>query len=267
MNIRKSALIFFSVLYAVLWIGGIASYAFGLSGDLSRNVAASLFLWCAAAISFFGVSSTAMGVRLIAVSVAALLFEIAGVSTGIVFGSYRYESGFGFAFFGVPLVISAAWLILLSYVRHIVIHTTARTSAAILLAAAWMVTIDLVIDPVSVGPVGFWTWTSGGFYYGVPFWNFFGWFAVSLLLFPFLMNDRTPNDNAHIAGFSVLLFFMLLAVLSSLLLPAIIGGILLAGDIVLRRQDWSRYAKMVNTMVRRETGASDTPEHPEQSMK
>ena len=45
-----------------------------------------------------------------------------------------------------------------------------------------MTTFDLVLDPGATA-LGFWIWENGGWYYNVPWMNFFGWMVTSLLAF------------------------------------------------------------------------------------
>ena len=38
-----------------------------------------------------------------------------------------------------------------------------------------MVALDLLIDPLASGPLGYWIWEAKGWFCGVPLVNFFGW--------------------------------------------------------------------------------------------
>ncbi|WP_259457910.1 carotenoid biosynthesis protein [Salipaludibacillus neizhouensis] len=43
-------------------------------------------------------------------------------------------------------------------------------------------TLDLIIDPVAYAVKRYWVWNEGGFYYDIPFSNFYGWFILSFIL-------------------------------------------------------------------------------------
>lgn len=46
--------------------------------------------------------------------------------------------------------------------------------------AGLMVLADLLIDPLAVR-LGFWRYRQGGLFFGVPFWNYLGWFLAIFL--------------------------------------------------------------------------------------
>jgi uncharacterized membrane protein len=84
---------------------------------------------------------------------------------------------------GIPIAIGLGWSVVL-YAGY----ETARrweisppTRAAFV--ALFVLHVDLALDAVAIRiqPVGFWTWTPPGAYFGVPLGNFFGWFAVGFL--------------------------------------------------------------------------------------
>jgi uncharacterized membrane protein len=99
------------------------------------------------------------------------------------FEDYAYPASRFVDVAGIPLAIGLGWSVVL-YAGY----ETARrwelsppTRAAFV--ALFVVHVDLALDAVAirVQPVGFWTWTPPGAYFGVPLGNFFGWFAVGFL--------------------------------------------------------------------------------------
>jgi putative membrane protein len=105
---------------------------------------------------------------------AGLAIEIAGVQTGVIFGSYRYTEVFGPAIGGVPLLIGLNWLLLT--------YLTARASTYLvwhpvltpLAGAALMLALDLMLEPVAI-ELGFWVWSDG-----LPPWqNYLAWFLTA----------------------------------------------------------------------------------------
>jgi putative membrane protein len=99
-----------------------------------------------------------------------------------------------------------------------------------------MTTIDLVLDPVAAGPLGYWTWLAPGAYHGVPARNFAGWFVVSLVIFALLSRPRWyRNPWARYVGLSIVAFFAVIAASNRLIVPAIIGVVLVAADLLVMR--------------------------------
>lgn len=96
-----------------------------------------------------------------------------------------------------------------------------------MIAALWMTAIDLVIDPLAAGTLDYWRWAGGGAYYGIPARNFLGWFTVSLLIFGLIgvlfRRGRQSNVYACRVGFSIILFFTVIALAHGLILAGVIG--------------------------------------------
>lgn len=199
--------------YLFLWVGGVSSHL--LTGGTPANMAwaAPVFLALAAVIVIrselprWQPLALAMGTGFIA--------EAIGVETGYPFGSYSYTPVLAPALLGVPLVVAGAWMILFAYVRQM--------RLGVLASAAAMAALDLVIDPLAAGFLGYWKWHSTGPYYGVPWVNFAGWFAVSVFLFALAPRQLQKNREAVWLGTSILLFFGAIAAVHGYFLPAALG--------------------------------------------
>ncbi|MGV3618654.1 MAG: carotenoid biosynthesis protein [Fimbriimonas sp.] len=115
--------------------------------------------------------------------------EVAGVLTGFPFGRYAYTDRWwpvvtlvdGARF---PLQLPFAWFLMAgaSYLTVIWIgkggHGKLYAPLTGLLAAA----LDLIMEPVMVGPLGYWRWLDPGpLPGGAPWSNFLGWFATAAL--------------------------------------------------------------------------------------
>ncbi len=88
-------------------------------------------------------------------------------------------------FLGVyPLEISFAWVILtyMSFNLAMVIASVFSLTKLwiILLIPLILVSLDFIIDPVSVKVTKLWKWEKGSFYFGIPYQNFLGWYVVGL---------------------------------------------------------------------------------------
>ncbi|NHN42433.1 carotenoid biosynthesis protein [Halorubellus sp. JP-L1] len=99
------------------------------------------------------------------------------------FEDYTYPAARFVDVAGIPLAIGLGWSVVLyagyETARRWEIDPPARAA----FVALFVLHVDLALDAVAirVQPVGFWTWTPAGEYFGVPLGNFFGWFAVGFL--------------------------------------------------------------------------------------
>jgi uncharacterized membrane protein len=145
-------------------------------------------------------ASVALGPRLalafFAITAAtSWTFEQAGVVTGLVYGPYHYTATLGPWLGLVPLLIPAAWFVLV-YPSYIVANLAvggwpvgtpggrASLVGLALLGAFVMAAWDLLIDPLLSGPsVEAWVWERGGPWYGVPVQNYLGWIATAFTIY------------------------------------------------------------------------------------
>jgi putative membrane protein len=155
--------------------------------------------------------------------------EALGTAFGIPFGRYDYTDTLYPHVLGVPVVMTAAWLVLFAYVRQM------RTTP--FLAAAWMTGIDLVIDPLAAGVLNYWTWKNPGLYYGIPWTNFVGWYAVSFILFALARKPAEPNPVIAWLGLSVVAFFTLIALGAALWSAGLVGLLLILLHSIRHRQE------------------------------
>lgn len=214
-------------MFVLLWVGGVVSYLFLSGPPADAGWAAPAFLLVAAALVLF--DATPRG-RLALALCGGLGFgaEVLGVSTGWPFGAYAYTAALAPSVWGVPFALAAAWII----VAAVACQAASRFGSAslrILLGALLMVAIDLLLDPVAAGPLGYWRWQTAGAYYGIPLTNFAGWLAVGLVLMGLLesLGARMPG-SARGVGIAVVLFFTVLAASFGLTVPALVGLAVLA---------------------------------------
>ncbi len=100
-----------------------------------------------------------------------------------------------------------------------------------------LVAIDAVLDPGAVR-LGFWEYAGGGFYYGVPISNFFGWLlsgalAAGILLVVGRARSVPPPGMVDSAVLAVA-FWVGVAVFTELVLPGVVGAALLVFLLVRR---------------------------------
>ena len=209
-------------MYLALWIGGIGSYTLWTAPPEDMPWTAPLFLLLAGMIVLFTARLRDWWWLFLAGTVG-FASEVVGVWSGVIFSGYRYTDALSPSLFDVPLVMVCAWFVLIAYTRQMAFGFRVSHRLKIVVAAAWMTAIDLVIDPLAGGPLGYWQWFESGFYYGIPAHNFAGWFVVSLLIFSLIRTPWSRNTWAQHTGLSVILFFTAIAWVQGLILVGVIG--------------------------------------------
>lgn len=224
-------------LYLVMWIGGIATYVRFGGARPGDEWTAPLFLTLAGLIVLAGASGPRRA-ALLAAGVLGFAAEWIGLRTGLLFGDYLYTDVLSPLVFGVPLVMIAAWLVLVAYV-NVLLASIGSAPLRVAGGATLLTAIDLVIDPLAAGPLGYWTWVDGGAYYGIPAHNFGGWFLVGALILGLL--QLTPSRPVSVTslrvGLSIVLFFTIIAAAKALVLPALAGGAICGVHAILCRSN------------------------------
>jgi len=181
---------------------------------------------------------------LLALSSFGYAIEAIGVATGFPYGTFYYGDALGPRLAGiVPLLLP------LSYAPLVIGAVAAAWGTRlrllhVLYATLLLVWMDAILDP-GAASLGFWVWPGGGAYYGVPISNYAGWLlsgaiATTLLLVAGRWSEPpgpTLLDSATIAT----TFWTGVAVLSGMVVPALLGALLLA--YLLARRSHLRPAK------------------------
>ncbi len=168
------------------------------------------------------------------------IIEGAGAGTDFLFGAYDYTASFAPNLFGVPIAIGFAWLMVMATT-----HVLARwivPSGGILYAivgGVGAVIIDLIIDPVAFLLKEYWIWQDTGIYYGIPWTNFTGWFAVAFVLHLLIdwllkkqsirLDGSTPEKRMALLYILITAMFVLLGALGGLWLAASLTTVLASG--------------------------------------
>lgn len=132
--------------------------------------------------------------------------EVAGVSSGLIFGHYRYGKALGPHLLSVPPLIGLNWLVLV-YCTGAMSATLPATRWARATAGAFlMVVLDFFIEPVA-SPLDFWHWQNNR----IPLQNYLAWFVVAWVLLAgfHALPFRKTNRLAPFLYTAQLLFFVL----------------------------------------------------------
>jgi putative membrane protein len=209
MKAHKLSLSLLAVCYAILWIGGVITYIFSDGPAVDNRWTAPLFLFLAAVLVIAFLIPGFWRPALLA-GLIGLGCEIIGVRYGLPFGHYHYTETLAPSLLGAPVVIGCAWLVLFAYTKQMLQISRIPPKWIPLTGAGWMVVLDLMIDPLASGPLGYWVWQDQGMYYGIPTINFVGWFSVSMALFLALRQPWPDRKGVIRIGLSLILFFTLI---------------------------------------------------------
>lgn len=138
---------------------------------------------------------------------AGFIVEIAGVNTGLIFGSYEYGPTLGPQLFHTPLIIGVNWLMLVYASLVITSRFFEQRYFRVLVAAVLMVVYDFALEPAAID-LDMWDW--GG---PVPMQNYIAWLVISFVLIWFADRTGFVNRKNKIAAplfFVQLGFFILL---------------------------------------------------------
>lgn len=165
----------------------------------------------------------------------ALIFESIAISTGIPYGAFAYGSSIGGKIYGlVPWTVLFSWTPIVFGLLPVAVQIAKRGSLRWLVMTVGLLLVDLVLDPAAVH-LGFWSWESGGFYYGVPFVNFVGWIVsggIAAVMLIYLSSGLSARVYEYRSLFMTSLLMILgfwtsVAFVSELYLPCFLGSILI----------------------------------------
>jgi putative membrane protein len=137
---------------------------------------------------------------LVVVAIVTWMAEVTGSRTGFPFGYYHYTNRLQPQLAGVPFFVPLAWFMMLppAWAVAQAIGGARSRFGFVVLSAAALTVWDFFLDPQKVA-WRFWVWTdssganvySGG-YFGIPWVNFVGWFAVAALVTAIVRPDNLP---------------------------------------------------------------------------
>ncbi|MFW9921371.1 MAG: carotenoid biosynthesis protein [Candidatus Thorarchaeota archaeon] len=242
----------------------IFSIAFFLASWLVANVSiGEAETWVSAvfivvlAIPSYYVLSKWVGVTkgliiIIIFSIIPIVVESIGILTGFPYGGFHYTDRMGFKILGlVPWSVAFAFAPLVFGTITLSAQISKDARIALILSAAFLVVVDLVLDPAAV-LLNIWVWDIPGPYYGIPVTNYTGWYLTAFIT-SIIMHMLTKETWKQIAVPPALLASSLLLSLAfwtgysfwtGLLVPVIIGFtmLVLCGSIIFRREKYAENA-------------------------
>jgi len=175
------------------------------------------------------------------IAAAAIGIEAVGVKTGVLFGAYYYTDVLGAQLWDVPIAIGLAW-----YVTAVGAFECARfvTGGKLkpgiylsLIAALFVIALDLALEPFAVSIKSYWVWMNGS----VPLLNYVSWFWISFLMVSYLsINSPQSAPKLFCAPIGVLcmqmVLFWLTDVKNAFLTPVIISFLVVSGILIISRR-------------------------------
>lgn len=157
--------------------------------------------------------------------VVSWCMESASIAYGFPFGDYYYSDFLVPKLGAVPIIIMPAYFSM-GYISWIIgLILTGSFDKKIsgsalftvpLISAFLMTSYDLCFDPVASTILKHWTWRDGGYYFGVPYMNFLGWYLTVYIIFQLFAyyllkspQDEPVNTSKEFDwAFPVLIFFI-----------------------------------------------------------
>ncbi len=192
----------------------------------------------------------AVGIGLLALYAYGI--ELVGVTTGFPYGSFEYGIDLGPMLFGLvpvglpvfffPLVLNGYLLVLL-----LLGDRAASTPVRLLSTIATVIAVDLVLDPGAVA-LTFWTYDTGGAFYGVPWSNYTGWVlsaTVAVLAFDLSFDRLALTERLRNTEFmldDLVSFVVLWGSINAYFgnwIPVLVAGVLGAGLLYTDRFDFT----------------------------
>ncbi len=138
----------------------------------------------------------------IIVALIGFFVEVAGVKTGVLFGSYYYGPTLGPHLLEVPPTMGVNWVLLSLSSFGIFFHLKWNKYLKMIFASALMVGLDYFIEPVAMG-LDFWQWEGGV----VPLKNYIMWFSTAAII-QFILYRILPDINQKTSLFVFFLQFI-----------------------------------------------------------
>ena len=180
----------------LLWLGVLIATPIVLwvSGETWFPRLATLGVLAQLAATLLGLALGWTGRRILVtlgiVAVGTWLVEVVGQASGLPFGDYFYTPALQPQLGGVPWLIPLAWMMMLApawaVAESILRPLRSRLGRGYWLALAALAGLaftawDLYLDPQMTAR-RLWVWQTPGGYYGIPWSNYFGWWASAALL-------------------------------------------------------------------------------------
>ncbi|PSQ95829.1 MAG: hypothetical protein BRD55_09395 [Bacteroidetes bacterium SW_9_63_38] len=164
------------------------------------------------------------------------LLSVGGVV--LPFGGYHYTEWLGPKIAGhVPYFIPPSWFAMSIVSLDLARRVVSSRWGSLLLGTIFMVLWDVSLDPAMNNAFPYWNYAVNGFFFGMPFSNWCGWFGVTLIImlgYEGLRGDHEiQNDWAPVVYALNCLFPLSISLLRDLYLASLVGAVAMAVPLVL----------------------------------
>lgn len=199
-EVRKFILIFYTV--------GLLGFVFPFSKKLFILITPFALLLSIYLLAIYHTSYTKKQVFIFTmIFTLGFLIEVAGVNTGMIFGSYKYGKGLGVKLFDTPLLMGLNWLFLTYTATSITQSLKLKSGITFILAPLLMVIYDLILEQLAP-KMDMWSWQNSV----VPLKNYIAWYLTAFI-FVFLIKIfkiDTRNPMAVMLFLCQFVFFVML---------------------------------------------------------
>jgi len=168
----------FSIALLIVFGGGIIAHQIPILLSFSQKITDLLLLICNLSVLGFVLkkhNSTKLFLWFLIGAVLTFFIEVAGVSTGKIFGVYEYGSTLKWQWQAVPLVIGLNWMVLIMAALDICKKYFNKILTPFI-AATMVVIFDWIMEPVAIH-LDYWHW----FGEQIPLQNYVAWFVIALV--------------------------------------------------------------------------------------
>ena len=142
--------------------------------------------------------STSLKIAICVIGILGYAVEVLGVATGFPFGEYSYGPVLGPHVLAVPPMIGINWILVVLAASAVSGRFCSSRILSVILASAFMVAFDCVLEPVAVA-LDFWQWHGRQ---GIPLSNYVAWFVISLVfcsIWQTVAHERRERDHTSFA--------------------------------------------------------------------
>jgi len=171
---RRFVKAFFVVFYLVGFVGIQLPYSQKLFLQL---IPFALLLSFATALFFQATETNAKtAIALTLIFISSFLIELAGVNTGMIFGTYHYGHGLGFKLYETPIIIGINWAFLVYFTYSISNYFQIHPIYKAATGAFIMLVYDIALEQ-SAANMDMWVWQNNI----IPLQNYIAWFFIALI--------------------------------------------------------------------------------------
>lgn len=165
------------------------------------------------------------------VFLTTFVVEYYGSSTQFLFGNYTYTDHFAPNVLGVPIAIGFAWVMVIATAHALLMKLRVQSHLLrALIGGLLALVMDLILDPVAFEVKQYWIWHESGFYYNIPWTNFFGWFLIAFIIH-YILSFIPMKTVSLLWQKRLILLYGLIIIMFTLI--GLLNGIYLASVIVL----------------------------------